>query len=188
MSEFYDIREARAEIEQLRSALAHIHDTFVRDIKQGYVTRDKEFAVSIAAQALRVTDQPDPARLAAVREVARLGQEMELPDQPAAIPCPHPDVAVVAGKCYCCGESIADQQALSMQDAPQPVEGTGKQSMQACTTEKQTLVQPTRTFCVKWQCYTPVAGCECLPCVLARDGASDKSSDTPARGLHFDED
>jgi hypothetical protein len=35
-----------------------------------------------------------------------------------------------------------DQQKVSMQDAPQPVDGTGKQSMQACTTEKQTLVQP----------------------------------------------
>jgi hypothetical protein len=31
---------------------------------------------------------------------------------------------------------------LSMQDAPQPVEGTGKQSMQACTKNDAGLVQP----------------------------------------------
>jgi hypothetical protein len=46
----------------------------------------------------------------------------------------------------------------------------------ACTRNEAALVQPTRTFCVKWQCYAPVTGCQCLPCILARDGAPDKSS------------
>jgi hypothetical protein len=48
-------------------------------------------------------------------------------------------------ECGVCGKDPhkpADQQAVSMQDAPQPTDGTGKQSMQACTTEKQALVQP----------------------------------------------
>jgi hypothetical protein len=37
---------------------------------------------------------------------------------------------------------LADQQKVSMQDAPQPVEGTDKESIQACTRNKAGLVQP----------------------------------------------
>jgi hypothetical protein len=59
-------------------------------------------------------------------------------NQPDAIPrCK--DCGAVDGHYSSCGTT--DQQAVSMQDAPQPTDGTDKQSMQACTTEKQTLVQ-----------------------------------------------
>jgi hypothetical protein len=115
--------------------------------------------------------------------------------QPAAIPsCPHPDVTVieVAGKlvCTCCGVEVrrvghhdradtfvtADQQSASMQDAPQPVDGTGKQSMQACTNEKQTLVQPCQH---DWNAYAirrgKVAKAVCSKCGAVRDTTADKS-------------
>jgi hypothetical protein len=105
---------------------------------------------------------------------------------------------------------------LSMQDAPQPTDGTGKQSMQACTNEKQTLVQLTGrqadglisatkalldSVCPKcsgtgkevvaektsWDGMTPYHYVTfCSACDGGR--TADKSSDTPARGLHFDED
>jgi hypothetical protein len=141
------------------------------------------------------------------------------PDQPAARLCACPSSACAetdggiwpGEKC----RRTADQQAVSMQEAVQPTEGTGKQSMQACTTEKQTLVQLTGrqadglinatkalldSVCPKchgtgkevaaetsWDGMTPYHYVTfCSACDGGR--TADKSSDTPARGLHFDED
>jgi hypothetical protein len=111
-------------------------------------------------QRSRAPDQPSVEHIVAhtdERVSMTLAQYRQLTaNQPGEIPCPHPDVAVIAGKCYCCGRSTADQQSvsptgdkgtiqpdddISMQDAPQPVDGTGKQSMQACTRNEAGLVQ-----------------------------------------------
>ena len=43
----------KAEAERLRSALELIRSTFARDLSQGYVTRDKQFAIEIAENALQ---------------------------------------------------------------------------------------------------------------------------------------
>jgi hypothetical protein len=49
--------------EYVRDALQCIHDTFKRDLDAGYKTKDKEFAVSVAAEALGA--QPDQRESAA---------------------------------------------------------------------------------------------------------------------------
>lgn len=42
----------KAEIERLRFALQTIHDTFSKDVEQGYKTRDKTYAIEIAKLGL----------------------------------------------------------------------------------------------------------------------------------------
>jgi hypothetical protein len=51
--------------------------------------------------------------------------------------------------------TIQPDDDISMQDAPQPVEGTGKQSMQACTRNEAGLVQPCQhepSRAAEWHC------------------------------------
>jgi hypothetical protein len=105
----------------------------------------------------------DPLMRSAADEVERLRAEnaelkasvrlltasLRTTDQPAA--CQHDFRHYMVGfnetgetRCRVCGFVVgtADQQAASMQDAPQPTEGTGKQSMQAaCTKNDAGLVQ-----------------------------------------------
>jgi hypothetical protein len=46
---------AEAEIARLRDAAVCVHDTFAKDIEQGYRTKDKQFAVAVLGQALAAT-------------------------------------------------------------------------------------------------------------------------------------
>lgn len=46
------VSAAEARAASLERALQMIHDTFTRDMEQGYRTRDKQFAVEIARAAL----------------------------------------------------------------------------------------------------------------------------------------
>lgn len=42
----------------MREALQCIHDTFKRDLDLGFVTKDKRFAVDVAAEALAAAPLP----------------------------------------------------------------------------------------------------------------------------------
>lgn len=44
-------------LQEARDSLQFIHDTFKRDMDQGYSTKDKQFAVSIASVTLKAVDQ-----------------------------------------------------------------------------------------------------------------------------------
>jgi hypothetical protein len=50
------IEELTAEIARLRDAAVCVHDTFAKDIEQGYRTKDKQFAVAVLGQALAATN------------------------------------------------------------------------------------------------------------------------------------
>lgn len=60
--------QAAAPSENVRSALQFIHDTFKSDLDAGYKTRDKEFAVEIAAEALAGQPARQQAAPAAIPE------------------------------------------------------------------------------------------------------------------------
>jgi hypothetical protein len=167
-------------------------------------------SVRLLTAALRTTDQPADALGHAYVEA------LVLLRQARNGPIPHGTRYDIDKFLDRVSTRQPDQQAASMQDAPQPVEGTGKQSMQACTNEKQTLVQLTGrqadglisatkalldSVCPKcsgtgkevvaektsWDGMTPYHYVTfCSACDGGR--TADKSSDTPARGLHFDED
>lgn len=59
-----ELRRLHARVQELgsnqpvRYALQTIHDTFKRDLDDGYITRDKQFAVEIAAEALSAAPTP----------------------------------------------------------------------------------------------------------------------------------
>jgi len=53
----------------IRDALKFIHDTFKRDLDAGYKTKDKEFAVSLAAKALAAPAAQAPAQVPTAAEV-----------------------------------------------------------------------------------------------------------------------
>jgi hypothetical protein len=115
----------------VRSALQLIHDTFAKDIAQGYVTKDKQFAVDVARQAL--ADQPDPDAVwrQECKEAAAWYRKQA--DQPAAAwhCC---GIEITARYCpSCLTRRVPDQQSvsptgdkgtiqpdddISMQDAP----------------------------------------------------------------------
>lgn len=50
---------AEAETARLREAARCVHDTFARDIAQGYRTKDKDFAVSVLSVALTSQEKTD---------------------------------------------------------------------------------------------------------------------------------
>jgi len=50
---------AEAETACLREAVRCVHDTFARDIAQGYRTKDKDFAVSVLSAALTSQEKTD---------------------------------------------------------------------------------------------------------------------------------
>lgn len=52
------IAELEAELSLLRAATKTVHDTFKRDIEQGYVTKDKSYAVEILGMALGRDEPP----------------------------------------------------------------------------------------------------------------------------------
>ena len=57
------IRLLKAEVARLRTAAQTVHDTFKRDLEQGFQTRDKQYAVAILGAALaHKGGGDDPAR------------------------------------------------------------------------------------------------------------------------------
>lgn len=57
---------------ELRAAAQYVYDKFVEDRRQGYVTRDKTFAIEILGRAL--TAAPAPAAEASAPETAMTGE------------------------------------------------------------------------------------------------------------------
>jgi hypothetical protein len=135
---------------QLKDAMARYLATVNADDPDEWYATDREIYSEVLerfAQWLETADQPaacpdDPFRVlrgfgeAADQQSSRRGFDFK---------CGCGADNWNRYECGVCGKDPhkpADQQAVSMQDAPQPTDGTGKQSMQACTTEKQALVQP----------------------------------------------
>jgi len=101
---------ASAEVER---ALRQIHDTFAADLKQGYRTRDKEFAVEVAAFALKHAAPPTPASA----EVEAAVYDARLVDGLRG----HAHVAVGQAKGYMLDAAdLIDRMAALLRAAPPP--------------------------------------------------------------------
>lgn len=59
-----DLVDAITMIDRLYFAIRRVHDTFKRDMEQGFKTRDKEFAVAVLGNVL--VDQPSNADIKAI--------------------------------------------------------------------------------------------------------------------------